>query len=53
LPTLVIGYAHKFGNMGSFRVEPYLRVPLKDLGTANMPIMSTGLNIGFTKSLRY
>ena len=47
-----IGYAHRFGNMGSFRIEPYLKIPLKDLGTANMPIMSTGLNIGFTKPLR-
>jgi hypothetical protein len=47
-----VGYTYKFGNNGSFRVEPYLRLPLTNLGTANMPIMSTGLNIGFTKPLR-
>lgn len=47
-----IGYTHKIGSNGSFRIEPYLKLPLKDLGTANMPIMSTGLNIGFTKPLR-
>ena len=47
-----IGYTHELGSNGSFRIEPYLRLPLKDIGTANMPIMSTGLNIGFTKPLR-
>jgi hypothetical protein len=47
-----IGYTHKLGAMGSIRVEPYLKLPLANLGTANMPIMSTGLNIGFTKPLR-
>ena len=47
-----IGYTHKLGGVGSIRVEPYLKLPLANLGTANMPIMSTGLNIGFTKPLR-
>ena len=47
-----IGYTHKLGDNGSIRVEPYLKLPLTNLGTANMPIMSTGLNIGFTKPLR-
>ena len=47
-----IGYTHKLGGMGSIRVEPYLKLPLANLGTANMPIMSTGLNIGVTKKLR-
>ena len=47
-----IGYTHKLGAMGSIRLEPYLKLPLTNLGTANMPIMSTGLNIGFTKPLR-
>lgn len=47
-----IGYTHKLGSNGSFRIEPYLKLPLKDIGTANMPIMSTGFNIGFTKPLR-
>ena len=47
-----IGYTHKLGGNGSIRVEPYLKLPLANLGTANMPIMSSGLNIGFTKPLR-
>ena len=50
--NLSMGYTHKLGGNGSIRVEPYLKLPLKNLGTANMPIMSTGLNIGFTKPLR-
>ena len=48
-----IGYTHKIGTAGSIRIEPYLKLPLANLGTANMPIMSTGLNIGFTKPLRH
>ena len=46
-----VGYAHKLGSVGSLRIEPYFKIPIKNLGTANMPIMSTGLNIGFTRSL--
>ena len=47
-----VGYTHKLGGNGSIRVEPYLKLPLKNIGTANMPIMSTGLSIGFTKPLK-
>ena len=50
--NLGVGYTHKFAGAGSLRIEPYLKLPLKNLGTANMPIMGTGLNIGFTKPLR-
>jgi len=46
-----LGYSHKLGSIGSLRIEPYFKVPIKNLGTANMPIMSTGINIGFTRSL--
>jgi len=47
-----MGYSHKLGDMGSIRVEPYLKLPIRKLGVANMPIMSTGLNIGFIKTLK-
>lgn len=50
--NLSIGYAHRLGGNGSIRVEPYLKLPINNLGIGNMPIMSTGLNIGFTKPLR-
>jgi hypothetical protein len=47
-----IGCSQKLGDIGNIRIEPYLKLPVKNLGTGNMPIMSTGLNIGFTKPLR-
>ena len=47
-----IGYTHKLGGSGSIRIEPYLKLPVTNIGTGNMPIMSTGLNIGFTKPLK-
>ena len=49
--NISIGYAHKLGAIGSIRVEPYLKLPFKNLGVGNMPIMSTGLNVGFTRTL--
>ena len=50
--NLSVGYTHKLGGSGSIRVEPYLKLPIKNLGVGNMPIMSTGINIGFTKPIR-
>jgi hypothetical protein len=50
--NLSMGYSHKLGDIGSLRIEPYVKLPIKNLGVGNMPIMSTGLNIGFTKTLR-
>jgi len=47
-----VGYSHKLGDIGSIRVEPYLKLPIRKLGVASMPIMSTGLNIGFIKALK-
>jgi hypothetical protein len=47
-----VGYTHKLGNMGSMRIEPYLKLPIRNLGIGNMPIMSTGLNVGFIKKIR-
>jgi hypothetical protein len=49
--SISLGYARKLGAIGSIRVEPYLKFPIKKLGAGNMPIMSTGLNIGLTKPL--
>jgi hypothetical protein len=46
-----IGYEQKLGNVGNLRLEPYLRIPLSGMGTGKLPIMSTGLNIGFTRRI--
>lgn len=47
-----VGYEHKLGAAGSLRVEPYLKLPIKNIGVGNMPIMSTGLNVGFIKKIK-
>ena len=46
-----LGYQHQLGGIGSIRVEPYLKLPLKNLGVYNLPITSMGINIGFTRNL--
>lgn len=46
-----LGYTYKIGTRGKIRVEPYLKLPIKDLGINNMPVMSTGINLGFTRQL--
>ena len=47
-----LGYTYRLGSFGSLRVEPYVKLPLKDLGVSNMRLTSTGLNVGFIKMLR-
>ena len=46
-----LGYNYKIGDIGSLRIEPYLKIPVKNIGYCNMSVMSTGINIGFTKQL--
>jgi hypothetical protein len=50
--NLGVGYSHQLGSFGTLRLEPYLKLPLRDMGIGNMRLMSTGLNIGFTKMLK-
>jgi len=45
------GFEQRLGKLGNLRVEPYVRIPLGGIGTGSLPIMSTGINIGFTKRL--
>jgi hypothetical protein len=47
-----MGYSHNLGSLGELRLEPYLKLPIGKIGVGRMPIMSTGLNIGFTKTVR-
>ena len=46
-----LGYNYTIGNTACLRIEPYLKLPIKNIGFSNMPVMSTGVNIGFTKKL--
>ena len=47
-----LGYTHKLGGIGSIRVEPYVKLPIGQLGIGNMRVMSTGVNVGLTRPLR-
>ncbi len=44
-----IGYELYLNQKSALRVEPYIKVPLHGIGIANMPIMSTGISVGFTR----
>jgi hypothetical protein len=43
------GYNHKIGNIGDLRIEPYLKIPVSKTGTANLPLLSTGIHVGVIK----
>jgi hypothetical protein len=45
------GFEQRLGKIGNLRLEPYLRLPLSGIGTGRLPILSAGLNIGFTRQL--
>lgn len=49
--NLSAGFEQRLGKIGNLRIEPYVRLPLTGLGTGKLSIMSTGINIGFTRQL--
>ena len=49
--NLSAGFEQRVGKIGNLRLEPYVRIPLSGIGTGNLPILSAGLNIGFTHQL--
>ena len=49
--NLSAGFEQRLGKIGNLRLEPYVRIPLSGIGTGNLPIMSAGVNIGFTRQL--
>jgi hypothetical protein len=44
-----ITYERKIGRYSTFRIEPYLKIPIRGIGVGSMPVMSTGLQVGVTK----
>ena len=46
------GYERTWGRGGTIRVEPYLKVPLKGLGTGKLPLTSAGVQVGITHPIR-
>ncbi len=49
--NISLGYAHSLGKVGTFRAEPYVKIPLKGVGIGSLPITSVGVNIGITKKI--
>lgn len=46
-----LGYEHTIGNHNNkIRVVPYVQIPLKGIGMGALPVMSTGLRVGYTLS---
>jgi Outer membrane protein beta-barrel domain len=49
--NLSVGLEQRLGKIGFLRLEPYAKIPLTGMGTGKLPIMSTGVNIGFVRPL--
>lgn len=47
---LSIGYEKIIGKHTSLRIEHYLQIPLKGIGVGTMPVMSTGIHAGISRS---
>jgi len=47
---LSIGYEKKIRNRTTIRIEPYIQIPLKGIGVGTMPVMSTGIHAGVSRS---
>ncbi len=45
------GYSLKLVRNTNFRLEPYYKLPLKKIGTGNMPLTSTGINISLIQRI--
>ncbi|HEU4471340.1 MAG TPA: hypothetical protein VFR58_09665 [Flavisolibacter sp.] len=45
------GFSYKLGQLGSLRVEPYLKLPVAGVGSRNLKLTSTGIHIGITRKL--
>lgn len=41
------GYQRQLGKSASLRIEPYLKLPVKGYGWGRLPIISSGLNVGY------
>ena len=49
--NLSVGYSRSLGKVGDIRIEPYFKLPVSKMGVGEMPLMSAGLHVGFTKIL--
>ena len=47
---LSAGYEINFGKKAFIRIEPYIQLPLKGIGVGHLPVKSTGIRLGITRS---
>lgn len=47
---LGVGYEQSLGRKNVIRFQPYIQVPIKGIGIGNLPVTSTGLHIGISRS---
>lgn len=45
------GYTYKLGRIGTIRLEPYVKIPVRKIGTGKLPIQSGGIYLGFIKDI--
>lgn len=48
-----VGYEQRILKRTSLRVEPYIRIPLKGVGIGSLPLRSTGILVGLTRTIQY
>ena len=49
---LSVGLQKKLGAIGDLRIEPYIKLPLHGVGIGSMPLRSTGIYLGITRTIR-
>jgi hypothetical protein len=45
------GYTHSLGRVADLRVEPYIKIPLRGVGTGSLPLTSGGIRLAITRKL--
>lgn len=51
IANLSVGYSHRLGGLGQFRIEPYLKIPLRGVGFGELPMLSAGVRAGIVRKL--
>ncbi|WEK35609.1 MAG: outer membrane beta-barrel protein [Candidatus Pseudobacter hemicellulosilyticus] len=46
------GYQYSLSGKTSLRIEPYFKIPIKQVGIGNIPITSTGVYLGIQRTIR-
>ncbi len=51
IANISIGYTHQLGKIAQLRIEPYVKIPVRNVGFAELPLFSTGIRAGFVRKL--